>query len=192
MKTSLLFRIVGISLLVLATTAVMNASAITGSLPFAGIGVSTNGTFSLQSPAPTLTAAISVSSGTGSGSFSVVPLLTVFSGFTFDAATVASGGGFTISNPTYGSFVASSGTIITSLPTFLNVDLQGIFTAGTGLKAQGSDIVNLHLSFTQAGNSLSASGTLAALPEVDTLLLVGTGILGIATRLRYMQKRQSR
>ena len=192
MKKSLPSRLVCISLLVIATTAVMNASVITGSLPFAGIGVSTNGTFSLQSPAPTLTAFASVSSGTGSGSFSVVPLLTVFSGFTFDAANVASGGGFTISNPTYGSFVATNGTIITSLPTFLNVDLQGIYTAGVGMTAQGSDVVNLHLSFTQAGNSLSASGTLAALPEIDTLLLVGTGILGVATRLRYMQKRQSR
>jgi hypothetical protein len=193
MKKRVLFRLVCISLLVIAATPLMYANAITGSLPFAGIGVTnSNSTFSLLSPYPTLSAVISVSSGPGTGSFSTVPLLTTFSGFTLDVANIATGGGFAISNSSFGSFVATKGLVITALPTFLNVDLQGIYNAGPGLQPSGSDLVNLNLSFTQNGGSLSASGTLAALPEVDTLLLMGTGILGIATRLRYVQKGKAR
>lgn len=192
MKKGVVSRFLCVLLLVTGVTGIMHASAITGSLPIAGIGISNSGGFGPFGPSPTLTAAASVSSGTGTGSFSVVPLLTIFSGFAFDVANISSGGGFTISNATFGSFVATEGMIVTSLPTFLNVDLRGVYTAGPGLQPQGSYLVNLNLSFTQNGGSLSASGTLASLPEVNTLFLVGTGILGIATRMRYMQNREPR
>jgi len=168
-----------------AAIGVAQADLIVGSLPMAGISVSIDGV--TLNNAAILSDANSITSGTGTGDFSGIPIqVTDFGGFTLTTSTLSTGGGFSISNATYGSFVASSGAITPPVTAnFLNVDLFGTFTPGPAFPGDTPSPARVHLSFTQTDQSVSASMTLATVPEPRTMLLFGSAVLGLAGLLRH-------
>ena len=72
-----------------AASGVMQASAISGSLPFVIVNASQNGSNLLTSTMEFSTG--SLTSGTGTGDFSVIPLFTAFTAVTLSNLTVGSG-----------------------------------------------------------------------------------------------------
>ena len=151
-------------------------------------GVTENGTD--LSNTTFLTASDTATSGLGVGDFSVVPMMTDYASFTFDVTSIASGGGFSISNPTYGSFVAVAGVIDMQRQDFLSVDLYGPYTPGPGVPGATSGRTEIDLSFTQNGGTVSASDTLVSepSPEPGTLALLGSGFVGVAAVTRRRQR----
>lgn len=178
-----LFPVVCTLVLLVVANGVMQASAISGSLPFVLFTVTENGpnlaTSTMES------AVLAATSGSGTGDFSVVPLLTAFGPDSLNDLTVSTGGGFSFSNATYGSFVASGGSIVTQTNTFLNVTLTGIYTPGPGISGATAGPATVDLSFNQTGSSVSGSFTLATIPEPGAMALLGSGILSCALALRH-------
>ena len=168
-----------------AVMGVAQANLIAGSLPLAGIQDSENGTTLLSSTI--LSDVHTITSGLGTGDFSVIPVMTTdFGPFSLSLSALSSGGGFSLFNATYGGFVANSGSLTFVKPNFLNVDLFGTYTPGPGIPGGVTAApAELHLSFTQTGQSVSASMTLATVPEPGTMLLLGSAILGFASLLRH-------
>ena len=185
MKRSVPFAVFTLFFLV-AASGVMQASAISGSLPFVGIGVSENGTNLAKS---TMESAVQTeTSGAGEGNFLVVPTLTPFGPIALDDLTIGTGGGFSVSNAVYGSFVASSGSIVLHTSSFLDVVLFGIYTPGPGFPGLTAAPAKLNLSFNQTASSLSGSFTLGTVPEPGALALWGSGILVCWRGLRWRRK----
>jgi hypothetical protein len=166
----------------LAASGVMQASAISGSLPFVLFEVTENGTNLLNSTMES--AVLSAVSGPGTGDFSVVPFMTVYGPVTVDNLTVGSGGSFAIANPTWGTFIATGGSMVTQTANFLNADLTGIYVPGPGFSGVGPGQVVAHVSLNQTGQSVSGSFTLASVPEPGSLALIGTGVLAVTRTLR--------
>ena len=169
-----------------AASGVMRASAISGSLPFAIVNASQNGSNLLTSTMQFSTG--SLTSGSGVGNFSVVPLFTSFSAVTVNDLTVGSGGGFALSNSVYGTFIATGGSIITRTATFLNLTLDGTYVPGPAFAGLTASLADADVSFNQTGNSLSGSFTLATVPEPGALALLGSGILVSWHGLRWRRK----
>ena len=172
-----------------ACTTMLHASAISGDIPFAGVSVSmigaNLGTATMLSGTDTRT------SGVAEGDFSVIPLGTQFGPFSLNPTnltepTFSTGGGFSISNAGYGSFVAASGSILAQATNALVVDMDGAYTPGplfVGLTTAPADAT---LAFTRNGTSISASFTLVTtpVPEPGTLVTMGIGLCGTALMLR--------
>jgi hypothetical protein len=177
--------------LVFASSGVMQASAISGSLPLVVFTATENG---VDLSSSTMESSVqSLTSGPGAGDFSVVPVMTAFGPITVNDLTVASGGGFSFSNATYGSFVATGGTIFTQTSNFLNVNLTGVYDPGPGIPGVTASSAVVHLSFNQTGQSLSGSYTLATVPdatvpEPGALVLLGSGILACWRGFRWQRK----
>ena len=169
--------------ILVASSGMMQASAISGSLPLVVFTATENGP-NLSSS--TMEWAVqSLTSGPGVGDFSVVPVMTAFGPITLDDLTIASGGGFSFSNATYGSFVATGGTIITQTSSFLNVSLTGIYDPGPGIPGVTAGLAMVDVSFNQTGSSLSGSYTLATVPEPGALALWGSGLLACWRGFRW-------
>jgi len=168
-----------------SASGVMQANAISGSLPFVMIGTAESGTNLFTSTSESATN--SLTSGLGTGDFFAIPQGTFFGPVIVLDASVSTGGGFSITNPTYGTFTANGGSILTQTPTFLNIELTGTFVPVPGAfpSHPGPGPVVAHVSFNQTGGSVSGSFTLASVPEPGTLASVGIGILGIALSLRH-------
>jgi hypothetical protein len=179
-------RVLFALVLLVAGTGIMQASAISGSLPFVIVNASENGTNLLTSTMEFSTG--SLTSGFGTGDFAIVPLLTPFTAVILDDLTVGSGGGFSLSNATYGSFVATGGSIFTQTANFLDVTLIGIYIPGPAFAGLTPAVADAHVSFNQTGNSLSGSFTLAIVPEPGALALLGSGILVCWHGLRWRRK----
>jgi PEP-CTERM motif-containing protein len=182
MKKVRLFPVLCILVLLVTGSGVMQASAISGSLPFVLFSATENGP-NLASSTMEF-AVLAVTSGSGTGDFSVIPLVTTFGPISLDDLTVSTGGGFSISNATYGSFTASGGTIIHQSSSFLDVSLTGTYVPGPGLLGASPTPAEVDMSFNQTGASLSGSFTLAAVPEPAAMALLGSGILVCARMLR--------
>jgi hypothetical protein len=101
---------------------------IRGSMPLAGVSVTENGPNLLA--ATTVMGTNSLTSGAGSGDSSIVPMMTSFGAFRLTDTTVSTGGGFSIWNAGYGSFVATGGTIMAETANALVVDMTGMYTPG--------------------------------------------------------------
>ncbi len=172
-----------LTLLVTVAAGVMHASTINGSIPFSGENAAQNGAD--LSVSTSVWDMNTITSGAGLGDYSVIPLDTPYGPFTLDLGTVGVGGGFSLTNATWGSFSATSGEIVTRTPSFLDVYLRGMYSGLPGFDATDT---SLRLSFTQSGNSLSVSGTLNSppvnVPEPGTLGLLGSAVLGLAAVLR--------
>jgi len=175
-----------LTLLLTVATGVLHASAISGSVPYSGVGASQNGANLAVSTS--LFDTDTITSGAGLGDYSVIPIGTSFGAFSLDLNTVGSGGGFLISNSTYGTFTADFGNIVQQTQGFLSVYLQGVFALGPGMPGKDPTPTSFRLSFTQSGQSLSVSGTMnsppTGIPEPGTLGLLGSGALSLAAVLR--------
>ena len=156
---------------------------ISESMPLAGVSVTEN---SLNLMAATaVTGTNSLTSGAGLGDFSIVPMMTSFGPFRLTDTTVSTGGGFSISNAGYGSFVVS---IMAETANALVVDMTGTYTPGplfVGLTAGPADAT---LAFTQNRTSIPASFALVTtgvpIPEPLTMVIMGMGLCGAALLLR--------
>lgn len=186
MHQKLLFKTLTVIVLLIAGTGVMQANAIHGSLPFAGFTVSQNG--ANLSSSTTLSDTATLTSGAGFLDYAVVPMMTDFGPFTLNLSTIGTGGGLSLSNATYGTFVATTGLIVTQLSNFLDVELFGTYTPGPGMPGVSPGPTELRLGFTQSGAAVSGSGTLtsppADVPEPGTLALLGSGVIGLAAVMR--------
>jgi len=163
-------------------TTVLHADLLSGSLPFAGFNVAENVTNLRTST--TFTVADSQTSSVGKGDFSIVPITTDFGPFTLTDTTVPMGGGFSISNASFGSFVATGGTIQHETTNALVVDMTGTYTPGPAFPGATATPAHATLAYTQSGSSISASFTLAMIPEPATILTMGIGLCVSALVLR--------
>jgi hypothetical protein len=161
---------------------VMQANQITGSLPLTGMNDSENGTNLMTSTS--LWDLDTVTSGPGLGDFSVVPMLTDYGAFSLNLTTVGSGGGFTLSNATYGTFVASAGSIVFQNPSFLDAVVSGTYTPGPGLVGATAGPMNVEIVFAQNQGSVAAAMTFSSVPEPGTMMLFGSAMLGLTTLCR--------
>lgn len=182
MKNKSIFSALLIVVFLVAASGVMQADAISGSLPFVLFTASENGTNLATSTTESAVAAIT--SGSGTGDFSVVAFMSSFGPIALNDLTVGKGGGFSFSNAAYGSFVATSGSIFTQTTNFLDVTLFGTYFPGPGISGVGPAAARVDLSFNQTGNSLSGSFTLATVPEPGTLVLMGSALIGLARVIR--------
>ena len=179
-----------LTLLLTVATGLMHASAINGSVPFSGLGASQDkADLSLSTM---LWDTNSITSGVGLGDFFLIPINTDFGPFSLNLLTIGGGGGFLITNATYGTFTASFGQIITRSKDFLDVYLEGMYAPNPGMPGKDPTETSLRLAFTQSGQSLSVSGTMnsppAVIPEPGTLSLLGSGVLSLAAVLRRKLK----
>jgi hypothetical protein len=163
-----------IGLLALAETA--RGTTISGSLSLNGLNTADNGSNLLTSTIITTTN--TRTAGTGVGNYSLVPLATDFGPNTLNLTSLSS---FTLSNATYGTFAASSGSILTQTPNFLNVSLLGTFTPGPGLPGLTATSSALDISVVEVGTSMAEAIALnsPAVPEPSALLLSTVGGLAI-------------
>jgi hypothetical protein len=170
-----------------ALTTVAQANVI-GSLPFALFNVQENGTNLLVSTRE-FTSSATLTSGPGKGGFSPVPIGTPFSVIAIDDTMVGTGGGFFVTNSTWGTFTATSGSIQSQTTSAVVFNLKGPFTPGPGLGGGPSEPADVTLAFTQTGASISGSFTLATtIPEPGTLMLAGTGGLILFLLLPRVRK----
>ena len=186
-KLSIL-ALTGFAALSLAGSA--NAVTLTGSLPLAGIAVSQDAAdLSLSS---TITDAFTITTGAGQGDYSPIPLGTVF---TTTPMSLAAPTNFSISNPVYGSFVATSYTLVTSTAANYDVELFGSYIPGPGLPGFSPTDGELRISINQSGASLSEAITLStpaansSVPEPGSVaLLLAGGFTGAGLFTRRRRK----
>jgi hypothetical protein len=183
--------------LALALSPMASASAINGSMGLSFLEPEKNGTDLLTSTVVgnggfTLR---NVTAGCpfDSGDYCVVPSITDFGSFSLDLTAIATGGGLSFTNTTYGTFTATFGEIVQRNANFVDVYLTGTFA---GLPSNGttcggscdSSPTSFRASWTFTGTSLSGSGTLASppaeirigtVPEPLTGLLLGSSLVAI-------------
>jgi len=179
--------------LAIALSPLASASMINGSMGFSFLGPDKNDTNLLTSTAVGNSALtlrnITAGCPFDSGDYCFVPSGTDFGGFSLDLTNIATGGGLTFSNGTYGTFTATFGEIVQQNANFLDVYLTGDFV---GLPSNGttcggscdSSPTSFRASWTFTGSSLSGSGTLASppagtAPEPFTGALLGSSLVAI-------------
>jgi len=169
---------------ILSQATSVQAGGIIGSLPLAGFTVTENGTN--LSNSTTITASFAATTGPGAGDYSAVPVLTNFSGpVVLDLKSLTLS---TMSNATYGSFTASTVTIVSQSASFLDVYVVGSYSPGPGLGSGLSTTPSsLNIAFTQSGASISEALTLSspvspisvgAVPEPPSVIMGLAGVVG--------------
>ena len=175
-----------------ACTAMLHASEISGHIPFVEISVSDMGGGNLET-ATTFSGTTTLTSGTAADDFSIIPLGTSFGPFSLTVTAVSTGGGFSISNLKYGTFVATDGHIVFQTTDFLVVFLTGTYTPGTLFDAFTVSPADAKLAFTQSDTSISASFAVdtTPIPESGTLVNMGIGLCCTALILRRKPRQQN-
>lgn len=154
-----------------------------GSLSLAGISVTQNGadlaTSTLVSAADTIVV------GPGIGDYAPVALFSSFGPHTLDLSSLpALAATFSLSNATYGSFAASSASIIQQTAAFLDLLIIGTFTPVGALAGFDATPTSLRVSVNQSGRSQAEAVTLNSVPEPVAMALLGIGLTGIAVLRR--------
>jgi hypothetical protein len=167
---------------ILSQATSVHAGGIIGSLSLAGFTVTENGTD--LSNSTTITASFAATTDQGKGDYSPIGVLTNFGGpivLDLKNSTLS-----TLSNATFGSFTASSVTIVSQSASFLDVYVVGTYTPGSGLAAGLSPTPSsLNIAITQGGASISEALTLsspvvsgAAIPEPPSVIMGLASVVG--------------
>jgi len=193
MKKLSILPVLAIALLSLVSMA-QATTPITGSLSWVATGVTQDVPLTLSASNQFwLTGLLKV---TGTGDFYSVPtdLGAIPDPTLLDTTTNATLLTFGFTDPNFGTWVTTSGTHTHSADgTFLNVALTGTFTPGLWYPTNSMNTGELNITFSEAGSSLSADGTMAlkAVPEASTLVgfgsalaMAGPGLIGWLRRRR--------
>jgi len=169
-KIPKLFVALGATCALLAASATSRAGPIHGSLALAGMGVSENGTNLLNSTS--FATLGDFTTAPGAGDYAAVG--PVGSGYTAMPLKLTNFGSFLFNSATFGTFAASSGSVVSSgnpAPGqyFLNVLELGTYTPGHRLASGVTPgPTSVLISLTQSGTSISESLTLQSPPVIPT------------------------
>ncbi len=198
MKTRIMFALCGLAMIgsLRATAADLN-----GSFAFTGLNATKNGTNLLDSTLFTFSNYLTNSNG--SGDYIGIVTGTLWTGQnpapTTGALNITNGttmGGFSITNASFGTFVASNtaqNQIVNQSANFLDVYLRGMFTPAGTLSSFNATDTSLRISINLSGESLSSAFTLNTpavnVPEPSTYVLgiIATAVAGLIARNRRVK-----
>ncbi|MBI1325217.1 PEP-CTERM sorting domain-containing protein [bacterium] len=193
MKSRILFSLA----LLIAASTTASAAGLNGSFGFTGLNATKNGTNLSNTTIFTFTNYLVTSNG--AGDFSGVTTGTFFNGpnppavtGVLDVTSPATMAGFSITNPSFGTFVASNSAfnmILSQTTNFMDVQLVGMFTPAGSLSGFSPTPADVRVSINLSGSSVSAAFTLTSptnVPEPSTYALgmVSTLVLGACARRR--------
>jgi hypothetical protein len=174
---------------ILGAGSAANAQLISGTLPLVGFGVSDSG--ALLSSSSVISSAFTLVSTVGTGDYNSIPLGAVYTDTPLNFTTPTS---WTISNGTYGSFMASTFTVVTLTNTFYNVELFGLYSGLPGYAPTPTEAnISVNAASTGGGVSYSEAITLssppASIPEPGNVaMLTGMGLSGVGFLARRRRK----
>lgn len=195
MKTRIAIAIV--SLLILSGVRT-NAADLNGSFAFTGLNATKNGTNLLDSTIFTFTSYLTTTTGTGdyagisTGTFWDGPNPPAVTGV-LDISSPVAMGGFSITNASFGTFVASNtaqNQVVNQSTNFLDIYLRGMFTPSGTLSGFNATDTSVRISINLSGESISAAYTLNTpavnVPEPSTYVLgaIATIVTGFVARRR--------
>ncbi len=195
MKTRFAIALVGLALLNVVRT---EAADLDGSFAFTGLNATKNGTNLLDTTIFTFTNYLTTTNGTGdysgilTGTFWDGPNPPTVTGV-LDISSPVAMGGFSITNASFGTFVASNtaqNQIVNQSTNFLDVYLRGMFTPSGTLSGFNATDTSVRISINLSGDSISAAYTLNTpavnVPEPSTYVLgsIATVVTGFVARRR--------
>lgn len=199
MKTRTLFALF---CLVVIGNVRANAADLNGSFAFSGLNMTKNGTNLLDSTLFTFSNFLTTSNGNAdyvgivTGTFWTGPNPAPTTG-SLDITSPTTMGGFSITNASFGTFVASNtaqNQIVNQSANFLDIYLRGMFTPSGTLASFNPTDTSLRISINLSGDSLSSAFTLNTpavnVPEPSTYVLgiVATTVVGLIARQRRKAK----
>ncbi len=195
MKTRTLFAV---CCLVVIGSVRANAADLNGSFAYSGLNMTKNGTNLLDSTLFTFSNFLTTSNGNGdyvgivTGTLWNGPNATPTTG-ALDITSPTTMGGFSITNSSFGTFVASNtaqNQIVNQSANFLDIYLRGMFTPAGTLSSFNATDTSIRISINLSGDSLSSAFTLNTpavnVPEPSTYVLgiVTTALVGLIARRR--------